>query len=349
MLKKIVSAVFVAVFLLSSFSAVEGAEVVTSEIKLEDIKQDAKFKVSSELKQTYEAYKKNKKELSETSEVLAVVSAKKDIKKADFELKLPEVSSSYLKTASSLADLLLSVTASGGTPINYKSVNLPLELSSLQKDDGSFGTVDVHLRSMAALNASAAEYDKASATSFLLSKQNKDGSFGYIEGQSNIEATSMAITVLSDQLDDERVKEAVAKCVEYLHKEQLDNGGFRAYKSIDNSRTLAIVISSLLDAGENLDDESWKGIKQSLLRFKNEDGTYKYSLEDENEYNEYATTQVLQTLGDIKKGKSVYKRIGIFLVSGNNSRVLFETSLLCGSIIIVGIIFFIINKKRRKI
>ena len=100
-----------------------------------------------------------------------------------------------------------------------------------------------------------------------------------------------------------------------MKERQLDTAGFDSvgpWGTGDNSNSLSTSVSGLIAIGENLFSEEWivgrKTVVDSYKRFRLEDGTFKFQLNDRNR-DGMATEQALIALLDIQTGKSVWQRI----------------------------------------
>ena len=68
-----------------------------------------------------------------------------------------------------------------------------------------------------------------SLTEEILSKQLPDGSFGINGKTGDIDTTAMAIQALAPYYNDEKVKTAIDKSIDFLSSKQQENGGFVMY------------------------------------------------------------------------------------------------------------------------
>ncbi len=131
----------------------------------------------------------------------------------------------------------------------------------------------------------------------LLSMQNEKG-WSVNNAKPDVDVTAMALTSLSVHLDNERVKSAVVKAVEYLSQVQLDDGFYSGFSEV-NCETIAQVVIALSSLGIDCENDN-RFIKggnnplKAMLSFQKERGRYAHSLN--GDYNESATYQVLQAL-----------------------------------------------------
>ncbi len=135
---------------------------------------------------------------------------------------------------------------------------------------------------------------------WILEQQNKDGSFPlHQEGDSagEVDVTAMALQALSNYQDQEEVKGAVDKALEWLSEEQLDNGGFESWGE-ENCETVSQVIIALtaldMDPQGELFVKEEGDLLTSLYSFANEDGGFAHAHGEES--NEIATQQALMAI-----------------------------------------------------
>ncbi len=161
-------------------------------------------------------------------------------------------------------------------------------------------------------NTFSLNFDKDDALQKLLLAQHDSGAF-LVGRAADVDLTGMALTALSFYRGQKQAENAIQKALIFLKSKQLDTGAFSSIYHGENSNTTAVVITGLIDIGEDIFAEKWtvdgKTPLEGLLRFQLEHGGFKYKYSD-TEPNLMSTNQALIALGDIKSRKSAYKRIG---------------------------------------
>lgn len=200
-----------------------------------------------------------------------------------------------------LATDIITNTAEGRAADTEKTA----ELASLQKDDGSFGSFEETCLAMIALKASKTVFSSEQAVQSVLSYQDETGLFYvYNDLREDIEATALALSVLSPYVASTEVFTAVQNAVERLNEIQNEDGTFAEGSCI----TLSKVISALSDIGESTNSELWKNIPELLVTYKNEDGSYREFIADETP-NAEATAEALCAFHALASGSSPIKKI----------------------------------------
>lgn len=275
---------------------------------------EAALKLKEEVSRAVSYYRQKKNVLDSWWELLALWGAGEELHRDPW--KLPEWSSFDLpKDAASVAyaGFILGMLAGGKNPAGtWEGRNLLLELAEKQQDNGGFGgTVNNTIWAVIALEAAGGYYDGEKAVKYLLSQQKKDGGFALGGMWGDPDVTGMALMALSFHRDKTEVEEAIKKALDYLKGVQLETGGFASF-GVENSNSIATVISGLVAVGEDILAGDWvksgKTMLDALLRFQLEDGSFSY-LFSPQKYDQMATYQALIALGDALKGESVWQRM----------------------------------------
>jgi len=219
------------------------------------------------------------------------------------------------------------------------------ELAAMQKEDGSFGSFDETCMAMIALKTTGTVFSSEKAVNFILSNMNEDGLFAVAEDlKTNIEATALALTVLTPYTGSETVFDAVKKAAEYLHTIQNEDGSFADGSSV----TLSKVIAALSDIGESPNSDIWKKLAELLLKYKNEDGSYKTYLTDE-EASPEATAEALCALHSLSSGASPIKKLmNDGKLSSYELTDILPFAILYAVILVGSIIFWIYIMKKKQ-
>jgi len=222
-------------------------------------------------------------------------------------------------------------------------------LVALQADDGSFGDIYSSIYPIIALKSAKADFKADDAVKWVLTKQFADGGFswdGATEG--DLDTTAMVLNCLSAFTDKPSVKDSIAKAKDFIKSQLQENGGFVVW-GMDNSNTLAVVITALIDIGENVNSDEWNKMGESLLRFKNGDASYRLAPDFEEVNDSYSTMSALGALYSLKNNASLYKQLMTNQSLGGGF-VLDSTVLLIGiaAVILIAIVVFVFVVLRKK-
>jgi len=199
-----------------------------------------------------------------------------------------------LQATNDYARTLLALSAAGSPPV-YQQVNLADKIISFQQPSGQFaqldqgetGYINAHMWSILALKS--AGYDipnQEKAKQWLISRQNPDGGFGWIEGiASDADDTSIAVQTLTVLGESPATSPSLQKALKYLQSCQLKEGGFSSGNdwmgSQANTASTAWVLQALLAAGENATSAAWtiegKNPIAYLLNQQNRDGSFNFT------------------------------------------------------------------------
>ncbi|WP_258166037.1 DUF4430 domain-containing protein [Bacillus sp. MYb209] len=154
-----------------------------------------------------------------------------------------------------------------------------------------------------------AKWNRAALVQALLQAQHTDGGWTYDsssskESASNVDVTSMVLAALAPYQEQQDVKPAIQKAVDYLYKQQLDNGGFAADgQENSNSTAQAIIGLSLV---KDVDHNRLNKAVQNLMSYQLPNGEFKWLPSDQNGSG-MATEQAFLALLQFKElGKSFY-------------------------------------------
>lgn len=189
------------------------------------------------------------------------------------------------------ACLLLAYTASGNSNAR-EAQELEAKIISFQQEEGQFwqpdkgetGMINAHMWSVLALASMGKEVpQKEKAKNWLLSQQNDDGGFGWVEGMdSDVDDTGVAIQSLII-LGESRDSLAIKNALTFVKNNQQNNGGLSAGEWMGkeaNASSDVWGVQGLLAAGENPLSEKWtvnqKNPITHLLSLANQDGSFNW-------------------------------------------------------------------------
>ncbi|PGY10421.1 DUF4430 domain-containing protein [Bacillus cereus] len=154
-----------------------------------------------------------------------------------------------------------------------------------------------------------AKWNRAALVQALLQAQHTDGGWTYDsssskESASNVDVTSMVLAALAPYQEQQDVKPAIQKAVDYLYKQQLGNGGFAADgQENSNSTAQAIIGLSLV---KDVDHNRLNKAVQNLMSYQLPNGEFKWLPSDQNGSG-MATEQAFLALLQFKElEKSIY-------------------------------------------
>ncbi|MDD3888388.1 MAG: S-layer homology domain-containing protein [Syntrophomonadaceae bacterium] len=202
-------------------------------------------------------------------------------------------SNNFSQETTDYARLLMALTATGQEPV-YQNINLAEKIISFQQSSGQFaqldkgekGYINSHMWSILALASAGYEIpNQEKAKQWLLSHQNKDGGFGWIEGTaSDSDDTGIAIQTLVVLGEVPESSLAIKNALKYLKNCQVEDGGFNCgddwMGSKSNAASDSWVLQGLIAAGENPVGEKWsingKNSVSHLLNLQNSDGSFNF-------------------------------------------------------------------------
>lgn len=199
-----------------------------------------------------------------------------------------------LKETTEYARLMLALRAAGQQP-QYQGINLQESLAAFQQSNGQYaqldkeeaGFINAHMWSVIALASAGSVPNQEMARAWLLSRQNSDGGFGWLEGiASDVDDTGIGIMTLV-LLGEKTNSPAIEKAVRYLQSCQTQDGGFSCgdewMGNESNAASDAWGMLGLIAAGEDLGADKWKvkgkNPMDHLLSLQDKDGAFKWKPE----------------------------------------------------------------------
>ncbi len=198
------------------------------------------------------------------------------------------------------AEILINAAA-GGAPDETKTSGLV----SMQKEDGSFGSIEDTCFAMIALKAAKTVFASEKAVKYLMSSQNENGFFGDSgSDKTDIETAALALVALEPYSASTDVYNCIKKAAGHLNEVQNEDGTFADGSSV----TLARVIAALSDIGESTNSDIWKKMPEVLVTYKNSDGSYRKYVSD-TESDPEATAEALCAFHSVASGSSPVKKL----------------------------------------
>lgn len=199
--------------------------------------------------------------------------------------------------------IALAAAATGDDPLSFGGYNLIEKIynNPNMEAQGSNGMIFA----LTALDSGAynvpanAQWTRGRLVDWLLKQQTKEGGFPLsVGGAADIDITAMAVTALSNYMDQAAVKAAVDKALGLLSAQQLENGGYKSYGA-ENSESVSQVMIALTAVGTGVNDPRFVKAKGSLLSnlatFRQADGGYIHAA-GEKTSNSIATEQAFLAL-----------------------------------------------------
>lgn len=197
--------------------------------------------------------------------------------------------SSGAGSLSNLTDLersCLAVCSAGGDPRAFGGRNLVAGITGQIGNDGHLGTmINEHCWGLIAL-AAAGETVPESCRSWLTSKQNIDGGFGFNEGSaSDPDDTGAALQALM-ATGESADSSTVSRALTYLQFCHSSDGGFYWQTTTSNVASTAWAVQGISATGEDPDSASWSKSGKTPLDFlkrqQQSDGHIKYSADSDS-------------------------------------------------------------------
>lgn len=204
------------------------------------------------------------------------------------------------------ARLVLALTAVGSNPENFAGYNLiePLaELDNILKTGISGVTFSLLALDSADYNIpdTKKEYTGRKTTrenliTILLNAQLEDGGWAYAGSKSDVDVTAMALQALAKYSEQDKVKKAVNKGINWLSDNQKESGGF-ATGEIENCESTAQALLAMMTLNIKVSDNRFvkngNTVLDGLLQYY-KDGGFKHT---ENSFvNQMATEQAMYSL-----------------------------------------------------
>ncbi len=206
--------------------------------------------------------------------------------------------------------VIIALTAIGKNPQNVAGYNLLTALSDYEKTvwQGVNGAI------WALIALDSGNYDmpinidaKVQATremyiNHILEKQTFDGGWALSGDIADPDVTGMALQALSKYQDNDKVKYATEKALDFMSKMQRENGGFDNYET-ENSESSVQVLVALCELGISIDDarfvKNGKSVLDNLFTFYDNGKGFKHIHEDST--NLMATEQCFYALVALKR------------------------------------------------
>lgn len=247
-----------------------------------------------------------------------VIYAKTSLIYAEIEANVPEVD---MTSAESIADTLCAIIALNGLveELPYEVYTLTSALIAMQDEEsGAFGnSILDSCKSIIALMAAEAEFDVDKAIRYVIKSQNTTE----FNSESAMEVTYWAVAALSaytstnsdllekDSLKQQIINEAkksVNKAVDYV-KSYIET------EETEKASPVAVAYAILLltDAGKVAETDEFGNLMSFLLKFANEDGSFRAAVNGEEAFDREATMMALRALEAIRYSASEYKSLAV--------------------------------------
>ncbi len=206
------------------------------------------------------------------------------------------------------ARVALAVNAIGEDPSNVASYNLLDNLNDFDKV--TYQGVNGAIYALMALDECGyPSENREKYIDYILARQGEDGGFAYAEGgASDIDITAMALQVLANYLDNEKVRNCCNNAVAYLSKQQNENGAFVSF-GIENLESTAQVLAALKKLNiSNYDERFVKNshtVLDAVMSYYVPNQGFKHVATEET-VNQMATEQALLALSAIKERVFTY-------------------------------------------
>lgn len=230
------------------------------------------------------------------------------------ELFSPDRSTDYHRS-------IIGVVAARKDPRNFAGYNLIENVKKSQLPNGKFGDsiaqggnylVNAHVWGIISLyTAGETIPNRDKALKWLVDHQNEDGGYSIDTRvkSSDIDMTGMVLTAFG-ALGENKDHAAVKKAIEYLNKQQGDQGDFVSWGGT-SSESLSQVIQGLIMLGIDPAGPEWSkkngNLVTALLTYKKSDGSFSHAAGGKS--NIIATYQALAALADYQNGQSIYQKL----------------------------------------
>ena len=138
----------------------------------------------------------------------------------------------------------------------------------------------------------------------ILEKQTSDGGWALSGHVADPDVTGMALQALSNYQDNDEVRSATEKALDYLSQMQKENGGFSSYE-VETSESSVQVLVALCELGIPIDDvrfvKNGKSVLDNLLTFYNSEKGFKHTHKDS--INQMATEQCFYAIVASKRAR----------------------------------------------
>lgn len=130
-----------------------------------------------------------------------------------------------------------------------------------------------------------------------------DASYWTVSGETD--STGIVLQALASYKDEEEVKKVIGKALDFIKKEQMDDGGFGAWGT-GSAESTSMILAGLCAIGENPDKfiKNGKTIAEALPAYVNEDGGGKCWDGSSNIMTSYQMLMGLSAYDRFKSGKT---------------------------------------------
>lgn len=208
--------------------------------------------------------------------------------------------------------VVLAVTAIGRDPRDVGGFDLLQPLADF--DQTVFQGINGAIFALLALDSGAYDIPQCPAgttqatrelyVNFILDRECPGGGWALSGQEADVDITAMALQALAKYRDQNKVQTAVERGVSTLSRLQQDDGGFWAYDS-ESSESIAQVLVALTELGLDTEGEDFvkngTTLKQKLLQYRQEDGSFRHTLDGETDL--MATEQAFYALVALERAK----------------------------------------------
>lgn len=182
--------------------------------------------------------------------------------------------------------------------IACKMQNDPFVFATAKDSVGNLGIMSYIFGLELSNNGVAVSVSSDDIISELLSLKNSDGGWSVSGGNSDVDVTAMALTVLASHKGEQRVSSAVNDGLSFLSSKQLSSGGFSSYGT-ENAESSAQVIVALTALSINPKTDSrflknGNSVFSALSKFRLSDGSFCHAMGGSS--NGTATVQAFYSL-----------------------------------------------------
>ncbi len=209
--------------------------------------------------------------------------------------------------------VILALSSIGISPENFCGYNLLLPLGDYKKTISQ--GINGPIWALIALDSNSYELpvnpeaeiqsSREMYVDYILKSQNPDGGWALSGNSSNTDITAMALQSLSKYQEDERVKSATEKALNFLSEVQKKNEGF-SFGNAETSESSVQVLLALCELNIPLNDKRFVkdeiSVLDNILGFYVEDKGFKH-IKNETETNLMATEQCFYGLVAAKRFK----------------------------------------------
>ncbi|MBQ5326277.1 MAG: terpene cyclase/mutase family protein [Oscillospiraceae bacterium] len=181
--------------------------------------------------------------------------------------------------------VILALTAIGKNPADVAGYNLLVPLADFEQT--IFQGVNGPVYALLALDSGDYEIpeniaDSTQATrqmyvDYILSKEAAEGGWSLAGSEGDVEITAMVLQALAGYMDQQAVKEAVERGLQFISEQQNDNGGFASFGA-ESSESISQVMVALAELGISPDDSRFvkngNSLYKRLLEFMMDDGSF---------------------------------------------------------------------------